>query len=123
MPVDKVERSFARNRSKYARAGCMLGTMILLPFATSCAQRPNADPHIPVMNADQEYLIQQQSKPRELGSPILCLDQEYIDLGEILLEKLMVPVRFEITNTGTQPLRMIELVPSCQCVDVKWRRH
>jgi hypothetical protein len=55
--------------------------------------------------------------PQVNGSPVLKIDQEKIDLGNVPLGQT-VSVKFEVTNVGDQPLQFtgkpyVEVVEGC----------
>lgn len=52
--------------------------------------------------------------------PVASVLSPNVDLGEIALpDDLKLPVRFEIWNRGEGILRLLKIVPSCRCADVK----
>jgi uncharacterized protein (DUF58 family) len=53
------------------------------------------------------FAFQSQNAPATAGTPQIQVDREAVDLGDVPLGQT-VEVAFEVTNTGTAPLRFRE---------------
>lgn len=56
------------------------------------------------------------------GQPRMTFDKEVCDMGEILW-KQPVTVTFTLTNTGSEPLQITNVDPSCGCVEPTWPKE
>ncbi len=55
------------------------------------------------------------------GQPRMAVSPEVANLGEVVFQ---VPrkVSFTVTNQGTGPLQILQVIPSCGCTTVEWTR-
>lgn len=56
------------------------------------------------------------------AQPKMTVEQEVANLGEIMFQ-MPKQVVFKIKNTGTEPLVIKEVIPSCGCTKVDWARE
>lgn len=56
------------------------------------------------------------------AQPKMTVASEVANLGEIMFQ-LPAKVNFKIKNTGTEPLRIQEVIPSCGCTAVEWTKE
>ncbi len=55
------------------------------------------------------------------AQPRLAVDRDVANMGEIMFQ-LPSKVNFALRNTGTAPLNITEVIPSCGCTAVDWTR-
>ena len=56
------------------------------------------------------------------AQPRLAVDRDVANMGEIMFQ-LPSKVNFTLRNTGTDPLSITEVIPSCGCTAVDWTRE
>ncbi len=56
------------------------------------------------------------------GQPRLAADRDVANMGEIMFQ-LPAKASFALRNTGTAPLSIKEVIPSCGCTAVEWTRE
>ena len=56
------------------------------------------------------------------AQPRLAVDRDVANMGEIMFQ-LPSKVNFTLRNTGTDPLSIKEVIPSCGCTAVDWTRE
>lgn len=56
------------------------------------------------------------------AQPKMTLENEIANMGEIMFQ-MPKQVAFKIKNTGTEPLVIKEVIPSCGCTSVSWTRE
>ena len=56
------------------------------------------------------------------AQPRLAIDRDVANMGEIMFQ-LPSKVNFTLRNTGTDPLSITEVIPSCGCTAVDWTRE
>ena len=56
------------------------------------------------------------------AQPRLAVDRDVANMGEIMFQ-LPSKVSFTLRNTGTAPLSITEVIPSCGCTAVDWTRE
>ena len=56
------------------------------------------------------------------AQPQFTVDRDVANMGEIMFQ-LPSTVNFTLRNTGTEPLRVTEVIPSCGCTSVEWTQE
>ena len=56
------------------------------------------------------------------AQPRLSVDNDVANMGEVMFQ-LPAKVNFTLRNTGTEPLGIQEVIPSCGCTAVEWTRE
>lgn len=56
------------------------------------------------------------------GEEPVAWDKTVHDFGDVSVQDGPLTCTFTLTNTGTQPVSIFEVVSSCGCTDVKWSR-
>ena len=92
-------------------------------LATCGSRSANNGPASEYTAPVQELAASMEAEPVEEPVAVITWDKTVHDFGDVSVTDGPLSCSFTLTNTGSEPIAIFEVVSSCGCTDVKWTKE